>query len=141
MDVRLTFRLIPFPIAQDVYSPPPVEIVRPAEFSPLFEKLQPLSGEYGGWCVAWIQHLLGFPKGFRGDAWTIRPNSFEPEIGSIVLFRIHAALVIGRIGDQLVLAESNINEDKRIMIGRTVPVDSPSIRGYWRLDSGTIAFR
>lgn len=84
--------------------------------------------------MAWLQHLMGFPEGFRGDAWTIRPNSQEPKIGSIVLFRIHAALIVGRVGNQLILAESNINGDRRILIGRTVPVDADNIRGYFDPD-------
>lgn len=123
------------------YIPPPeptrIEQTHQWEFSPLWEKLQYTNGQVGGWCVSWLQHLLNFPAGFRGNAWEIRPNSQTPKIGSIVLFRIHAALIVGRIGDQLILAESNINGDRRILIGRTVPIDAPNIRGYFEPDIHT----
>ena len=66
-----------------------------------------------------------------GDARTWKPNINIPIVGSAVLFENHVALVIGIIGNHIVLAESNYNLDRRIDIGRTVPINSSSIRGYY----------
>ena len=76
---------------------------------------------------------------FRGDAWRIKPNASEPELGSVVLFKNHVALVVGFVGDHLVLVESNFDEDERIDVGRTVPRDLPSIRGYYVFNRGHLA--
>lgn len=62
-------------------------------------------------------------------------------MGGIVLFKRHVAVVVGIIGDNLVLAESNYNYDERIDIGRTVPVNSPNIRGYITLPPRQITAR
>ncbi len=99
--------------------------------SPLFAQLQNTQGTYGGECVSWIQKLLGFPEGFRGNADKIQPNSQTPEIGSVVLFPNHAALIVGRIADQLILAGSNNSRDGKIDFGYTVPVNDSRIRGFF----------
>ena len=118
---------------QYIPEPARIEQTHNWEISPLFEKLQWTSGQVGGHCVAWLQHLLNFPEGFKGNAWAIRPNTQEGEVGDIVIFQIHTALIVGRIGDQWILGESNIKGDRRILIGRTVPIDAENIRGYFQL--------
>ena len=71
---------------QYIPEPARIEQTHNWEISPLFEKLQWTSGQVGGHCVAWLQHLLNFPEGFKGNAWAIRPNTQQGEVGDIVIF-------------------------------------------------------
>ena len=106
------------------------EDVRPFQqvLSPLFTQLQNTQGKWAGQCVRYVNKVLG--TNIPGSAWDWKSTSNYPVIGGVVLFRRHVAVVVGIIGDNLVVAESNYNYDERIDIGRTVPINSPSIRGY-----------
>lgn len=89
-------------------------------------------GEWGGWCVEFGKKWLGASGtwGYGGDK---LPLTDTPEVGAIVVFYGHVAVVIEITGDgYLVLAESNYHWNKRITIGRKVAVSSPAIRGYYK---------
>lgn len=123
-----------FPIAAEVYEPPRIEEVRPIEshtfMSPLFEQLQLQHNRWGGQCVKFVNEVLGTK--IAGNAWDWKPTTSVPIVGGIVIFKNHVAIVVGVIGDAIILAESNWsrNDDEKIDIGRTVLITDPSIKGY-----------
>lgn len=119
----------------------PLEIVR---IPSLYEQALALDRGLGGQCVYFVQYFLRqlddcrrvncFEKRFRGDASQIRPNAATPKIGRVVLFHYrlgHAAVIVDIVGEDLVLAESNLKLDGRVTVGRIVSRDDPHIRGYF----------
>ena len=66
-----------------------------------------------------------------GDARDWEPNFQYPIPGAAVLLPNHVAIVVGIIGDSIVIAESNQSLDDRIDIGRTLKIGDPRINGYY----------
>jgi hypothetical protein len=121
--------LIPFAINVP-QEPPRVEVHRPQEvFSPFFREYQETQGKWAGQCVRFVNKVLG--TNIRGDASDWQPNFDYPIPGAAVLFDNHVAIVAGIVGDHIALIESNYSLDERIDVGRTVPINSPKIRGYF----------
>lgn len=98
----------------------------------IFFDIENKSGQYGGQCVVFIQDYYEAYDIFAGDAGTITPNSTIPEIGSAVLTTGHTALIYKIEGELLFLIESNYHYDEKITIGRTLNINDPSIRGYFK---------
>lgn len=82
-------------------------------------------------CILYVKGLLGVTESW-GHAKNLKPNSFEPKIGSVVITREgpgHVALIVDIKDGKLILNESNYVKCK-ITKGRELPIDSPLIRGY-----------
>lgn len=99
--------------------------------------MQPLQNKWEGQCVRFVNKLLGME--IKGNAWDWKPETQYPVVGGAVLFQKHVAVVVGIIGDHIVLAESNYSWDERVDIGRTVKIGDASIRGYIP-PKGTMAY-
>lgn len=94
--------------------------------------LKPPRPGYGGECVVFARNFLKIDNlAFGGYAGRIKPNSQIPEIGSVVLTRTHAAVIIDMTEDEIILAESNYHWDHKITSGRRMKIDDPQIRGYF----------
>lgn len=102
------------------------------------------TGDFGGQCVLFIQQFLNIfndcdsfdckSHPFRGTANEIVPNQSYPEVGDAVLLYGslgHVAVIIGIYGNELELIESNYNLDEKVLIGRTIKIDDPGIKGYF----------
>lgn len=97
-----------------------------------------MDGQKRGECVEFIQRLLSsyytHPE-FRGVAGTIKPNSFEPEVGSVVLTNEgllgHAAFIVGVSTSTITVVESNYSIKNTVEVGRKIPVNSTKITGYF----------
>lgn len=98
----------------------------------IFVGLEKLEGQYGGQCVVFIQDYYDAYDKFKGDASNIVPNSTIPEVGSAVLTTGHTALIYKIEGEKIFLIESNQHYDEKITIGRTLNINDPSIRGYFK---------
>ncbi|MDO8094418.1 MAG: CHAP domain-containing protein [Candidatus Brocadiales bacterium] len=109
------------------------EAVGTAVFSSLFQRLQPLNGKYIGECVTLVKRYLNLPP--LGNAADYPVNLDFPVLDSVVVLKEgrqgHVALVVGIVGDSIVLAESNRSYDGRILVGRTIPMDDKRIKGYY----------
>ncbi len=123
---------------QHTEAPYTVEIVEIKET--LFDKIAPLNNTRGGQCVEFIQRYFGTfytHPAFRGAANDIVPNANEPKIGGVVLTnegqKGHAAIIIEKEGDYLILAESNYLKNKAeiINVGRRLNIHNEHIVGYF----------
>lgn len=90
-------------------------------------------------CVVYARKITGNPE-VKGTAKNIVPNTQVPAVGAVVLtkeslpgtYTGHAAVVVAVTGDSIVLEEANYFRGGKtnVSVGRTLPLDSPLIRGY-----------
>jgi hypothetical protein len=80
-------------------------------------------------CVAWAKKLTGV-YGTWGDGGRRLTLNGTGQIGEVVIFKsIHVAVVIGRVGQNLVISEANFDLHGSIRT-RQISIYDRSIRGY-----------
>ena len=99
----------------------------------MFEQLQPLNGAKIGECVGFVKKFLHLPA--LGDAKDYPVNFGWAVIDSVVVLKdgkeSHVAIVLGIMGDSIVLGESNRDYKGTVEIGRTLKMNDPRIVGYY----------
>jgi surface antigen len=87
-------------------------------------------------CVTFAKQRSGINVGSIGVARNHPINSQTPKVGGIVVLREgkvgHVAVVIGVENGSIILDEANYVHCHRTT-GRTLPLDSPDIRGYFNV--------
>lgn len=92
-------------------------------------------GRWGGQCVEFAKKFLGLTGTWGYGGKLLPHNTDNPEVGDVVIFSRHVAVVIGKwVDGTLVLIESNIRGDEKITVGRQVSVSSPTILGFYHPD-------
>lgn len=86
-------------------------------------------------CVVYAKKLLGRESEIWGNAWEIQPNSQIPMINSLILTTEgtqggHIAVVVNITSTRVIFNEANYISCLPSL--RSLPLDSPLIRGYKR---------
>lgn len=107
-------------------------------------KAEKNNGKWGGQCVRWVKHLLGYPDELNGIALAKKlvPNVILPERGTIVITKEsrpgtntgHWELILEVDWDQkrLLITDSNYTEWEKVDV-RWIDMDNLAIIGFYKL--------
>ena len=118
-------------VADNVASTAPSENYVQETYVP-YVRYKPQGGtQYACSCIQYSKYVLGRLNEFWGNAWNLQPTSPDPYIGGLVLTSEgpgHVAVITNIYWDSIKVIEANYVSCQ--ITTRTIPLDSPVIRGF-----------